>query len=41
MNYSPLMKESTEQALEKVIKFGAAFAEVSSPPSNQQDVDTC
>ena len=28
-NYSPLMTESTEKALEKVIKFGAAFSEVS------------
>ena len=27
-NYSPLMNESTEHALEKVIKFGAAFSEV-------------
>ena len=30
-DYSPLMKESTEKALEKVFKVGAAFAEVSSP----------
>jgi len=28
-DYSPLTKESTEKALEKVIKFGAAFGEVS------------
>jgi len=28
--YSPLMKESTEKALEKVFKVGAAFSEVSS-----------
>ena len=27
-NYSLLMRESTEQALEKVIRFGAAFLEV-------------
>ena len=26
--YSPLMSESTERALEKAIKYGAAFAEV-------------
>jgi len=30
-DYSPLMKESTEKALEKVIRYGAAFSEVSSP----------
>jgi len=30
-DYSPLMKESVEKTLEKVIKFGAAFGEVSSP----------
>jgi len=29
-DYSPLMTESTEKALEKVIKFGAAFSEVGS-----------
>jgi hypothetical protein len=29
-NYSPLMTDSTEKALEKVFKFGAAFSEVSS-----------
>jgi len=36
------MKDETEKALEKVIEFGAAFAEVSSPLalSNQKDVDT-
>ena len=28
-DYSPLMKESTEKALKKVIKFGVAFSEVS------------
>jgi len=39
-DYSPLMKESTEKGLEKVIKFGAAFGEVSSPIWNLQGVDT-
>jgi len=39
-DYSPLMKESTEKALEKVIKFGAAFGEVSPPIWNFQGVDT-
>jgi len=34
------MKESTEKTLEKVFKVGAAFAEVSSPISNLQGVDT-
>jgi len=34
------MKEPTEKALEKAFKFGAAFAEVSSPIWNLQDVDT-
>jgi len=34
------MKESTEKALEKVIKFGAAFGEVSSLTWNVQGVDT-
>ena len=29
--YSPLMSESTERSLEKVVKFGAAFLEVRSP----------
>jgi len=29
--YSPLMAESTERVLEKVVKFGAAFSEVRSP----------
>jgi len=38
--YSPLMKESVEKNLEKVFKFGAAFAEVSSPIWNLQGVDT-
>ena len=28
-DYSPLMKESTEKGMEKVIKCGAAFGEVS------------
>jgi len=41
-NYSPLMTESTEKALEKGIKFGAAFSEVGSqsPISKPSDVDT-
>jgi len=39
-DYSPLMKESTEKVLEKVFKFRAAFAEVSSPIWNLQGVDT-
>jgi len=34
------MKESTEKAMEKVIKFGAAFGEVSSPIRNLRGVDT-
>jgi len=34
------MKESTEKAMEKVIKLGAAFGEVSSPIWNLQGVDT-
>jgi len=34
------MKESTEKVLEKAIKFGAAFGEVSSPIWNLQGVDT-
>jgi len=29
--YSPLMNASTEKALEKVIKYGVALSEVSSP----------
>jgi len=33
------MKESTEKALEKVFKFGAAFAEVSSPIWDLQGVN--
>jgi len=33
------MKESTEKALEKVFKFGAAFAEVSAPIWDLQGVD--
>jgi len=39
-DYSPLMKESTEKTLETVFKFGAAFAEVSSPIWNLQGLDT-
>jgi len=34
------MKESTEKAMEKVFKVGAAFAEVSSPIWNLLCVDT-
>jgi hypothetical protein len=30
-NYSPMMKESVERAVEKGIKLGAVFAEVGSP----------
>jgi len=30
-DYSPLMNPSTERALERAIKFGAALSEVSSP----------
>jgi len=33
------MKESTEKALEKAFKVGAAFAEVSYPVWNPQGVD--
>lgn len=39
-DYSPLMKESTERVLEKVIQYGTAFSEVRSPIRNEQDVDT-
>ena len=43
INYSPLMSEATEMGLEKVIKIGAAFSEVSSsstlPYRNYQDND--
>ena len=38
-DYSPLMKESTERVLEKVIQYGAAFSEVSFPIRKRQDVD--
>jgi len=34
------MDGSTEKGMEKVIKFGAAFGEVSSPVWNLQGVDT-
>jgi hypothetical protein len=34
------MSEVTEDVLEKVIKFGAAFTEVSSPLSSRQDANT-
>jgi len=34
------MKGSTEKGMEKVIKFGAAFEEVSSPIWNLQGIDT-
>jgi len=34
------MKESTEKAIEKVFKVGAAFAEVSSPIWSLEGVDT-
>ena len=40
MDYSPLMKKSTEKGMEKVIKFGVAFGEVSSPILNLHGVDT-
>ena len=36
--YSPLMSGSTERVLEKVIKYGAAFAEVSSPISIRKPI---
>ena len=39
-DYSPLMKESTEKALKKVIKFGAAFSEVSGPQSQMETNET-
>jgi hypothetical protein len=39
-DYSPLMNDSTERAVEKVMKFGVAFSEVSLPCETQQDVDT-
>ena len=35
-DYSPLMNESTERTLEKVMKFGAAFSEVS---ASQMETD--
>ena len=34
------MGESTERALEKVIKYGAAFSEVSPPIQNRHGIDT-
>ena len=44
-DYSPLMSESTERAVEKGFKYGAVFAEVSFPnenqPENQPDGNTC
>ena len=39
-DYSPLMKESTVKGMAKVIKFGTAFGEVSSPIWNLQGLDT-
>jgi len=39
-DYSPLMNGSTERILEKVVQYGAAFSEVSSPIENQYDIDT-
>jgi len=39
-DYLPLMKESTEKGMENVIKFRAAFREVSSPIRNLQGIDT-
>ena len=38
--YAPLMTGSDERAMDKVIKYGAVFAEVSSPFEHQQDVYT-
>jgi hypothetical protein len=39
--YTPLMSGSMERAVEKGIKYGAVFAEVSSPTrGNEQDIDT-
>jgi len=37
--YSPLMSESMERNVEKVIKYGAVFAEVSSPYGHLQEID--
>jgi hypothetical protein len=34
-DYSPLMNESTERALGRVIQYGAAFSEVSFPITNR------
>ena len=41
--YSPLMSGSIEKSVDKTIKYGAVFAEVSCPifTQNDQDIDTC
>ena len=39
-DYSALMIEPTQQAFQKVSRFGVTFAEVSSPKWNLQGVDT-
>ena len=40
--YTPMMSESVERALDKAFKLGAIFAEVSYPAStpNEKDIDT-
>ena len=39
-DYSPLMSEATENGLEKVIKIGAAFSEVSPQLSHIEIIKT-
>ena len=36
----PLMDAPVERVVDKVIKYGTVFAEVSSPDGNQRDIDT-
>ena len=38
--YSPMMGAQTERVLDKVIKYGAVFAEVRSPIWESKDIDT-
>ena len=40
--YSPMMSESTEKAVDRAIKYGAVFAEVVCPifTWNEQETDT-
>jgi len=41
--HAPMMGGSMEKAMDKAIKYGAVFAEVSSSAStsNEQEIDTC